>query len=161
MIAVMRVAAWLLATYAAAAFAQPASAQLTAAEIVARNATARGGVEAWRQIRTMAWSGRVESANAPGRHSTFLLEQQRPGSSRFEVVAQGQKFIRAFDGAEGWKLHPNGAGKPELESYSADELAFSRGAQVIDGPLMAYAGTGGWRSRWRASPKSMAARPTC
>lgn len=128
----------LVALATTSAHAQPAARpDLTAAEIVEKNAVARGGVEAWRKMQTMAWTGHVEGAN--GRQSSFLLEQKRPNQTRFEIIAQGQKSIRAYDGTEGWKLLPASSGRPELASYSDDELRFARGAQVIEGPLMDYA----------------------
>jgi len=114
----------------------------SAAQIVEANARARGGVDAWRRIETMAWAGHTESASAPGRKLAFLLEQKRPGSTRFEVVNDGQRAIRVYDGSIGWKLRPNAKGVPELQSYTDEELRYARGAQVIEGPLMDYAAKG-------------------
>jgi outer membrane lipoprotein-sorting protein len=140
------IAGWLLAACAATvAFAQGpgAAPNLTAAQIVEKNASARGGADTWRKIQTMAWTGHVESANAPGRNLPFLLEQKRPSSTRFEIAAEGQKAIRIYDGANGWKLRPGSSGIPDLQPYTADELRFARDAQVIDGPLMDDAAKGG------------------
>jgi outer membrane lipoprotein-sorting protein len=138
------VAAWVAATTTLAASAQApaAPARPTAAEIVEKNAAARGGVDAWRRINTMAWSGHVESASSPARAMPFLLEQQRPNRMRFEIMAQNQRSVRVFDGTSGWKMHPNKAGRPEAQDYSADELRFARDAQVIGGPLMEAASRG-------------------
>jgi outer membrane lipoprotein-sorting protein len=134
--------AWALAAAAVIA-AQPATAQtLTAAQVVEKNAAARGGVEAWRKIQTMAWSGRVESASGGGRRMPFLLEQKRPDRTRFELTADGQKTVRVFDGTNGWTMRASAAGRPGVLPYSADELKFARGAPVIDGPLMQYAARG-------------------
>ncbi len=116
--------------------------ELTAAQIVEKNARARGGVEAWSKIKTMAWAGHIESAAVPGREMPFLLEQQRPNQTRFEVMAQNQRSVRIYDGSNGWKLRPLGNGAPELTAYSEDELSFARDAQVIDGPLMDDAARG-------------------
>jgi outer membrane lipoprotein-sorting protein len=136
-----RFAAWILAscTAAAALGDEPA---LTAAQIVERNAAARGGVEAWRKIETMAWTGRVESASRPGRSAPFLLEMKRPDRTRFEVTVDGQKGVRVFDGTDGWKMRFGGTGRPEVQPYTADELKFARGAPVIEGPLMEHAAKG-------------------
>lgn len=135
MAAVKWIAGWVLAACAATTLAQTKS-ELTAAEIVARNAEARGGAEAWRKIGSMAWTGHVESPNARGHNLPFLLEQQRPNKARFEVVAEGQKSIRAYDGVTGWKLRAAPGQRPDIESYSAEELDFAREAQIVDGPLM-------------------------
>jgi hypothetical protein len=116
---------------------------LTAAAIVEKNAAARGGVDAWRKMQTMAWAGHSESANAPGRRLPFLLEQKRPDQTRFEILAAGQRSVRVFDGTRGWKMRSSISGKPETQAYSDDELRFARGAQAIEGPLMDYVAKGG------------------
>ena len=116
---------------------------LTAAQVVARNAAARGGIEAWRRIDTMAWTGYAENTNVPGRKVPFLLEQKRPGKTRFEIVEPtGMKAVRGYDGANGWKLRPGKEGPPQIVAYAPDELSFARGAQVIEGPLMDYVASG-------------------
>ena len=137
-----QLATWALgACLVSGAFAQAAS--ITAAEVVEKNAAARGGVEAWHKLQTMAWAGHTESGSAPGRHLSFLLEQKRPNQTRFELMTDGQRSVRVYDGTSGWKLRPNSSsGKPEMQPYTDDELKFARGAQVIDGPLMDYAAKG-------------------
>jgi hypothetical protein len=135
-------AAWLAGGLLGLALAQPAEPAPTAAQLVEKNASARGGVEAWQKIRTMAWTGYAVGASEPERKLPFLLEQQRPASTRFEIVSDGQKSVRVFSQTDGWKLHPGSNGKPELQPYSADELKFAQGAQVIDGPLMDFAARG-------------------
>lgn len=118
-------------------------APLTASEIVARNAAARGGEQAWRNIRTMAWTGHAENSSVPGRQVPFMLEQKRPGKVRFEVLEpSGTQAIRAYDGAAGWKMRSGAGGRPETTPYSSDELSFAHGAQVIEGPLMDYVAQG-------------------
>ncbi|NML44469.1 hypothetical protein HHL11_11955 [Ramlibacter sp. G-1-2-2] len=117
-------------------FAQ-ATANVDVAEIVERNAAARGGVGAWKRLETMAWTGHVESGARTEPDRQFLLEQKRPGKTRFELVTDGRRFIRIYDGKGGWKLRPNaGNGRPELAPYTEDEIRFARTAPVIDGPLM-------------------------
>jgi hypothetical protein len=100
-------------------------------------------VDAWRRVETMAWTGHVESANARGHNLPFLLEQKRPDKTRFEIVAEGQKSVRAYDGITGWKMRAGPGEKPDLQPYSADELSFARNTQIIDGPLMDYVAKGG------------------
>jgi hypothetical protein len=140
-----RITGWALAAcIAAGAFAAGAvNAQvLSAAQIVEKNAAARGGIEAWRRIDTMAWAGHVESADAPGRDLPFLLEQKRPNKTRFEIMSMSQKSARIFDGANGWRMRPSKTGKPELQPYTAEELKFAQEAQGIEGPLMDYSARG-------------------
>ena len=117
--------------------------ELTATQVVEKNAAARGGLEAWHKVHTMAWVGHIESAKLPGQNMPFLLEQQRPHSTRFEIIAQNQKSIRAYDGAQGWKQRPGSNGMPVLQPYTPEELDFARGAQAVDGPLMEDVAQGG------------------
>jgi outer membrane lipoprotein-sorting protein len=137
---------WILATALAGGLATVslaavpvATPRLTAAEIVAKNAVARGGADAWQKMQTMVWSGHTESEAAPDRKLPFLLELKRPGRVRFEIATPAGRSLRIYDGSNGWKLRPNSAGLPELQPYTDAELAFARGAQIIDGPLMDYA----------------------
>jgi outer membrane lipoprotein-sorting protein len=132
---------WLLLGLAGACIAPVVFSQTTAganvAEIVERNAAARGGVGAWRRMQTMAWTGHVESSARTGHNLQFMLEQKRPSKTRFELVTDGRRSIRIYDGKGGWKLRPNPAnGRPELSPYNEDEIRFARTAPVIDGPLM-------------------------
>jgi hypothetical protein len=115
---------------------------LTADQIVAKNVAARGGLEAWRKVQTMAWLGHIQSANVPGADLPFILEMKRPDKTRFEIHAQAQKSVRMYDGTQGWKLRPTRTGFPDLRPYTADELNFAHDAQGISGPLMDYQANG-------------------
>jgi outer membrane lipoprotein-sorting protein len=138
----------LLAAVSAIAAPAPAPASQKAhepavAEIVKRNAAARGGAEAWQKLQTMVWAGHTESSNAPERKLSFLLELKRPSQMRFEIVSPSGKLVRIYDGTNGWKVHPDSNGIPDVKDYTEDELAFARSAQIIDGPLMDMVAKGG------------------
>jgi hypothetical protein len=114
-----------------------------ATQIVERNAAARGGVQAWQKLQTMVWTGYAENGSVPGSRLPFLLEQKRPNKTRFELMIDGGRSVRMYDGKAGWKQRPNPAnGMPESVPYTEDELRFARGAQVIEGPLMDYVAHG-------------------
>src|SRR3974390_2880741 len=72
--------------------------KLSAEQIVAKNVAARGGLAAWKGVQTMVWIGHIESAHAPVPSVLFVLQQQRPNRTRFEINALGQKTVRGFDG---------------------------------------------------------------
>jgi len=144
---IRRAAVWLLlfSAASAAAWAQQNAkdaVMIPVDEIVRKNADARGGVDAWRKIETMAWSGRAESARTVARSANFLLEQKRPGKSRFEFSLDQQKSVRVFDGQQGWKIRPGSGGRPETAPFTAEEIAFARDGQVIDGPIMDFVAKG-------------------
>lgn len=117
-------------------------AALGAEEIVARNVVARGGLEAWRNVDTMIWAGRLESDTAPTPSMAFTLQQARPNKTRFEVSGIGFRAMRIFDGARGYKVRARHEGGPDVQPFSMDEVRFARGAQGIEGPLIDYVAKG-------------------
>ena len=128
---------------AAAAPAREAAraAVLSADEIVEKNIAARGGLEAWRKIRTMMWVGHIESAHAPVPSMQFVLEQERPNKTHFEINAMGDRTLRVFDGLRGWKLRAS-RGRPEITPYTMEEVRFEQGGPGIDGVLIDLTGRG-------------------
>jgi outer membrane lipoprotein-sorting protein len=144
-----RIAVWALAAcystivFATASVTAPVGApDLTAEQIVEKNVVARGGLEAWRKIQSMAWLGHIERGNAPGPRVPFALEQKRPNKTRFEIMTDKQQSVRVYDGNYGWKMRPGSSGRPELLAYTTDELSVAHDAQVIDGPLVDYRAKG-------------------
>ncbi len=131
---------------AAAAAAAPArkvapAAQLSADEIVEKNVAARGGLEAWRKIQTMLWVGHIESAHAPVPSLQFVLEQERPNKTHFEINAMGDRTLRVFDGLRGWKLRAS-HGRPEVTPYTLEEVRFEQVGPGIDGVLFDHTARG-------------------
>jgi hypothetical protein len=112
--------------------AQPA---LTVEAIVARNVEVRGGLEAWRKIDTMVWTGHIDTDKSPA-SLRFLLELKRPNKTRFEVKGQNLQSVRAFDGKDGWKLHPAKSGRPEAQPFDAEELKYAKETEGLDGLLI-------------------------
>ena len=140
-----RVAWWVLAACIccqAVAGMPDAAPELTAEQIVEKNVAARGGLEAWRDIETMVWIGHVETGTATGTRVPFVLEMKRPNKTRFTINAPQQMSMRMFDGKHGWKLRTTDSGQPDLQPYSADEIAFALDGQVIEGPLMDWRAKG-------------------
>lgn len=120
----------------------PPGPALSAEQIVDRNVSARGGLDAWRQIRTMVWTGHMQGASADQPMMQFVLDQARPNRTRFEVNAMGKVSLRVFDGVRGWKLHPGHGTSPEVQPFDLKEVRFAQEEQVIDGPLIDYASRG-------------------
>ncbi len=131
-----RIFPWIL-TGALALLASAAGAgdALTADQIIDRNVAARGGLEAWRKIQTMGWTGRIESGPGGISKIPFLMLFRRPDAMRFEILQEGQRAVRVFDGGKGWKLIPVAGSIPELKDYTAEEISFARDAAGLDGPL--------------------------
>ncbi len=135
-------AAVVFAAFAASLAARHApAAEVSAAEIVAKNVATRGGLDAWRKIETMVWSGHIESAHAPAPSMQFVLEQKRPNKTRLQIRALGETSMRVFDGAQGWTVRTAG-GRPQVQPYSAEESTFASAGHGIDGPLIDAAAKG-------------------
>jgi hypothetical protein len=134
--------AWALAGLICAAAAADTARALTADQIVEKNVAARGGLEAWRKIRTMVWTGRIGGSDPSTRSVPFVLEYKRPGKTRFEMRAEHEKSVRVFDGATGWKIRTLGRGGPSVRPYSPVELRSAHDAQGIDGLLIDHQANG-------------------
>jgi hypothetical protein len=161
----------LAACLAAAAEAAPPPANLSAAEIVAKNVAARGGLEAWRAVKTMSLSGKMGAGGnqratlqvptqgqatvvtrktgqpvLPSRpaeevYLPFLMELARPRKMRFELQFAGQTALQVYDGVNGWKLRPY-LNRRVVENFTEDELKISSSQAELDGPLVDYAAKG-------------------
>jgi hypothetical protein len=136
-----RALAVLISASAASVAADPAPA-LTAEQIVQKNTQARGGLEAWRKVQTMVWTGRIETADPASPMASFVEEFKRPNKSRFEVDRERQRSVRLFDGAYGWNLRGSATGATVLKRYSPEELRSAREAQGIDGVLIDHQAKG-------------------
>jgi hypothetical protein len=122
--------------------AGPKAPEFTAEQIAEKNEAARGGVEAWRKIQTMVWVGHMETPSGPTSRVPFVLQQKRPNKTRFEVNAIGQRTLRVFDGARGWKMRAGRDGAPDVQPFTPQEVNFAKQVQGIDGPLMDYRAKG-------------------
>jgi len=120
----------------------PPGPALSAEQIVERNVSARGGLDAWRQIRTMVWAGHMLGSSPDQPMLQFVLDQARPDKTRFEVNAMGKVSVRVFDGLHGWKLRPGRGLTPDVQAFDIKEVRFAQEEQVIDGPLIDYAARG-------------------
>jgi len=112
----------------------------TAEEVIARNVAARGGLEAWHKVQTMAWLGYVEhgtvSKAAP--QAPFVMQMERPNRTRFELKEQMTQVTRIFDGQHGWRIRPGTDGRPQSRAFSPEEIKFAQAEYVVDGPLIDY-----------------------
>jgi hypothetical protein len=156
---------------AEAAAAAPAQAKLSAAQVITKNVAARGGLEAWRAVKTMSLSGKTGAGGnqratlqlptqgqatvvtrktdqpaLPSRrveevYLPFLMELARPRKMRFELQFAGQTALQVYDGVNGWKLRPY-LNRLEVEPYTAEEMKTAAMQSELDGPLVDYAAKG-------------------
>jgi outer membrane lipoprotein-sorting protein len=115
-----------------------ASAELSAAQIADRGIQAKGGLQAWRAVQSMSFSGKMEAGGQQNVQLPFVLELKRPHKSRIEIEFQNDKAIQVYDGSNGWKFRPF-LGRNDVEPFTADELHTASLEPELDGPLVDYA----------------------
>src|ERR1700741_75239 len=98
-----------------------APAKLTAAQIVDKNVSAKGGLEAWRAVQTMSFSGKMDAGGKSKTQLPFVLEKKRPRKTRVELVFANDTAVQVYDGTNGWKMRPF-LGRRDVEPYSPEEL---------------------------------------
>jgi len=145
-----------------------AQANLTAAQIVEKNIAARGGLQAWRAVQTMSWSGKLDAGGgslersrklaegkadrtsleiaerqnpSPQVQLPFVMEMKRPLKSRVEIEFAGRTAVQVYDGANGWKVRPF-LNRNEVEPFTADEARAESTKGELDGLLVDYAAKG-------------------
>jgi hypothetical protein len=141
-----------------------APAKLTAAEIVDRNITARGGLQKWRDVQTLSWSGKLDAGGNNQRYLhvkvpgiappppppqdpsvqvqlPFVFEMMRPRKSRLEIEFAGQTAVQVYDGTQGWKVRPF-LNRHDVEPFTAAELDAAAVQADVDGALVDYAAKG-------------------
>jgi hypothetical protein len=150
---------------AAAADTTPGRNKLSAGEIVDKNIAARGGLQAWRAVQTLSFTGKLgaggdrrgtlsvsTSTKQSGKLPTprrlaeeaelpFVMEMERPRKERLELQFNGQTAVQVYDGINGWKVRPF-LNRHDIEPYSAAELKAASMQADIDGPLVDYATKG-------------------
>ena len=153
-------------TLAAAADNPISPSALSASQIVDKNVAARGGLQAWRGVQALTYTGNLGvggnqrqplPATVPGRKVNpltlapsrraeevqlpFVMELARPRKLRFELQFRGQTALQVFDGANGWKLRPY-LNRLEVEPYTPEEMNVASMQADLDGYLVDYAAKG-------------------
>jgi len=82
--------------------ATPPVEKLSAAQIVEKNVAARGGLQAWRSVKTMAMSGKLDAGGKRNVQLPFVLEMERTRKTRLELQFNGQTAVQVYDGTNGW-----------------------------------------------------------
>jgi outer membrane lipoprotein-sorting protein len=128
-----------------AAVAKPAPAPhlpaLTAAQIADKNAAARGGVKAWRAVKTLSLSGKLDAGGKKPTQLPVTMQAKRPNKERVAVEFAGKSALQVFDGEKGWTYRPY-LGRTIAEPFSPEEQHKSATNDELDGPLIDYAAKG-------------------
>jgi hypothetical protein len=114
---------------------------LTASQIIDRNVAAKGGLQAWRAVQSMTFSGKLDAGGKSKTQLQFVLERKRPRKTRVELSFKNDTAVQVYDGVNGWKLRPY-LGRKTVEPYSPEELKAAGFESELDGPLVDYAAKG-------------------
>jgi hypothetical protein len=129
------------ATTATAAAAPQAPAPLSVEQIVDRNIAARGGLAAWRAVKTLTIAGELDAGGKPNHALPFVLKEKRQRKTRLEIAFKEQTSVQVYDGTQGWKVRPF-LNRNEVETYTPAEAKSAAAEQDLDGPLVDYAAKG-------------------
>jgi hypothetical protein len=162
----------LAACLATAAAAAPSQAKLSAAEIVTKNVAARGGLEAWRAVKTMSLSGKTGAGGnqratlqVPTQAQASVVtrrtgEEAQLPSRRVEEVnlpflmelarPRKMRFELQVAGQSALQVYDGVNGwklrpylnRSEVEPYTAEETKTASSQSELDGPLVDYAAKG-------------------
>ena len=73
-------------SFAVGADTPAAAAKLSAAEIVDRNVAARGGLQVWRAVQAMSWTGKMDAGGGSIERSRRVAEGRRMRPGKMEVA---------------------------------------------------------------------------
>jgi len=113
----------------------------SAAQIVERNIAARGGLQAWRAVQTLSFSGQMEAGGKQNSLLPFVIEMKRPHKSRLEIRFRDQTAFQVYDGTQGWKVRPF-LNRDDVEPFTPIEAKLATTWAELDGPLVDYASKG-------------------
>jgi hypothetical protein len=131
----LSVLAFLAPLLVVAADGSSAPARLDADQIVEKNIAARGGLQAWRTVQTLSFSGKMDAGGKHNVQLPFSMDLKRPRKTRVEIDFANDKAVQVYDGANGWKLRPF-LGRREVEPFNAEELRSASLESDLDGPLV-------------------------
>jgi hypothetical protein len=114
---------------------------LSVDQIVDKNIAARGGLSAWRGVKTLTIAGELDAGGKPNHALPFVLKEKRSRKSRLEIVFADKTSLQVYDGIQGWKVRPF-LNRSEVETYTPAETKSAADEQDLDGPLVDYAAKG-------------------
>jgi outer membrane lipoprotein-sorting protein len=148
------------------------TAKLTAAQIVDKTITAQGGLQAWRAVQTLAWTGKLDAGAGDSiDRSKRYAHRVSPATQQGPVMAPDKtdkpeqvqlSFVRKMKRGHKSRLEIEFAGKTalqvydgsngwkvrpflnriEVEPFTADEARSEAQQSDLDGPFVDYAAKG-------------------
>lgn len=148
------------------------TAKLTAAQVVEKNVAARGGLQAWRNVKTISWAGKLDAgagdsiersrryAQNQGRLSNSRMEHNMAGKAEDKQVQLPFKYEMKrprksrmeieFAGKTAVQVYDGENGwkmrpflnRNDVEAFTADELKAESDKSDLDGYLVDYTAKG-------------------
>ena len=110
---------------------------MSAAQVVEKNIAVRGGLEAWRNVQAISFSGKMNAGGKQNPELPFWMELKRPHRTRIEIEFAKDKALQVYDGVNGWRLRPF-LGRKEVEAFNAEQLKSASMESELDGFLVDY-----------------------
>ncbi|MCG8604780.1 hypothetical protein MJD09_07260 [bacterium] len=102
--------------------------------IISKHIEALGGMEKLKAVQSIKLTGKYITS---GQERTFIIYKSRPNFFRFEVIVDGNKLIRAYDGSKAWEFYePRSPEAREIEDLRTKSFV-ERNAD-FDGALIDY-----------------------
>ena len=150
----------------------PPAAKLTAAQIAEKNVAARGGLQAWRAVQSMSWSGKLDAGGGDSiARSRNYVMQRRHHPTKMELMEKKKDeadkqvqlpFLMEMKRPRKSRVEIEFAGKTalqvydgtnrwklrpflnrnEVEPFTPEELKSEAAKSDLDGPLVDYAAKG-------------------
>lgn len=93
-----------------------------------------GGIKNWGKLKSLKSKAKIIQQ---GMEIPVVLQQKLPNKQRIDSDFQGQKFIQAYNGKEGWMINPFiQAIEPKM--LTGDELKELEDQMTFDSPLIDY-----------------------
>lgn len=121
----------LLEMAVASAFPQ----SLTVDQVIEKNIAARGGLKAWRDVKAMTLTGKMDAGTKQNVQLPFVMHLMRPRKEKLEIEFAGTKALQVYDGQNGWKVRPF-LNRLEVEPFSDAEKQTAAEQQELDGYLI-------------------------
>ncbi len=108
---------------------------MTAEQVVEKNIAARGGLQAWRGIKSMTMTGKMDAGGKQNAQLPFTLKLKRPRMSRLELEFAGKTALQVYDGSNGWKVRPF-LNRLQVEPFTQAEMQSATEQEALDGLLI-------------------------
>ncbi len=115
------------------------AAGLTRDEVLAKHYEAIGGLENWKNVKSMKFDAKMTMG--PGVEAPATMTLKRPQKIRMEFTFQGMTGIQAFDGTNAWMVMPF-MGKVDPEAMTEDQSKNLKEQADLDGPLVDWEADG-------------------